>query len=193
MTGFLRILFCSIREIEVPYVFYWEHGTPQHERQANRASTSGEGEVSSVFSSCGRHLVHILELWRGWPLETWVCSAKSGLQSSYDGHLGKLNYAWQENTDASGLSWKAKRPLLVGTRILVFLSIVMKSPASSPFESLNSAYLSKSQMDVRPSGQKMLRTLAFSQVSTGDSDIPSSCEMKDEPTFKALQGKPAFF
>ena len=29
-------------------------------------------------------------------------SAKSGLLSSYDGHLGKLNYAWQENTDASG-------------------------------------------------------------------------------------------
>ena len=27
---------------------------------------------------------------------------KSGLLSSYDGHLGKLNYAWQENTDASG-------------------------------------------------------------------------------------------
>ena len=28
---------------------------------------------------------------RGWPFETWVCSAKSGLLSSYDGHLGKLN------------------------------------------------------------------------------------------------------
>ena len=53
--------------------------------------------------------------------------------------------------------------------------------------------LSKSQMDVRPSVQKRLRTMAFSRVSTGDSDIPSSCEMKDEPAFKALQGKPAFF
>ena len=30
------------------------------------------------------------------------CPAKSGLLSCYDGHLGKLNYAWQENTDASG-------------------------------------------------------------------------------------------
>ena len=38
----------------------------------------------------------------GWPFETRVCSAKSGLLSSYDGHLGKLNSAWQENTDASG-------------------------------------------------------------------------------------------
>ena len=39
---------------------------------------------------------------RGWPFETWVCSAKSGLLSSYDGHLRKLNCAWQENTDPSG-------------------------------------------------------------------------------------------
>ena len=39
---------------------------------------------------------------RGWSFESWVCSAKSGLLSSYDGHLGKLNYAWQENTDPSG-------------------------------------------------------------------------------------------
>ena len=91
------------------------------------------------------------------------------------------------------VSTEAKRPLLFGTVILVFLSIFMKSPSSSPFEALNSAHLSKSQMDVRPSVQKQLRSMAFSRVSTGDSDIPSSCEMKDEPAFKALQGKPAFF
>ena len=88
---------------------------------------------------------------------------------------------------------EAKRPLLVGTVILVFLSIFTKSQASSPFEELNSAQLSKSQTDMRPSVQKRLRTIAFSKVSTGDSDIPSSCEMKDEPAFKKLQGKPAFF
>ena len=86
-----------------------------------------------------------------------------------------------------------KRPLLVGTVILVFLSIFTKCQASSPFESLNSVHLSMSQMDVRPYVQKRLRTIAFSRVSTGDSDIPSSCEMKDEPAFKAVQGKPAFF
>ena len=34
---------------------------------------------------------------------------------------------------------------------------------------------------------------AFSRVSSGDSDIPSSCEMKHEPAFKALQGNPAFY
>ena len=96
------IHFSSIREIEVPYVFDWEHGTPQHEMQGNRASSCFEGKVSCVFSSCGRPLVYILELRRGWQFETRVCSAMSGLLSSYDGHLGKLIYAWQEITDASG-------------------------------------------------------------------------------------------
>ena len=90
-------------------------------------------------------------------------------------------------------SREAKLPLLVGTVILVFLSIFTKSQESSPFEALNSAYLSRSQMDGRPSVQKRLRTMSFSRDSTGDSDIPSSCEMKDETAFKALQGKPAFF
>ena len=91
------------------------------------------------------------------------------------------------------VSQEAKLPLLVGKVILVFLSISMKSQASSPFEALNSAHLSKSQMDVRPSVQKTLRTMAFSRSVTGDSDIPSSCEIKDEPPFKSLQAKPAFF
>ena len=51
------------------------------------------------------------------------------------------------------VSREAKLPLFVGTVILVFLSIFTKSQASSPFETLNSVHLSKSQMDVRPSVQ----------------------------------------
>ena len=88
---------------------------------------------------------------------------------------------------------EAKRHLLVGTVILVFLSIFMKSQASSPFEAMNSAHLSMCPKDVRPSVQKGRKTMAFSRVSTGDSVIPSSCEMKYEPEFKTLQGNPAFF
>ena len=87
----------------------------------------------------------------------------------------------------------AKRPLLVGTVILVFLSIFKKSQASSAFEAMNSAHLSLCQKDVRPSVQKRWRTMAFSRVSTGDSVIPSSCEVKYERSFKPLQGNPAFF
>ena len=37
------------------------------------------------------------------------------------------------------------------------------------------------------------RTMAFSRVSIGVSDIPSSCEMKYEPAFKPMLGNPAFF
>ena len=88
---------------------------------------------------------------------------------------------------------EAKRPLLVGTVILVFLSIFKKNQALSPFEALNSAHLSMCQKDVKPSVQKTWSTMAFSRVSTGDSVIPSSCEMKYGPAFKPLQGNTAFF
>ena len=89
--------------------------------------------------------------------------------------------------------WEAKHPLVIVTVISVFLSIFTKGQALSPFEALNSAHLSKCQMDVRTSVQKRWRTMAFCNVSTGDTDIPSSCETKDEPAFKPPQGKPAFF
>ena len=88
---------------------------------------------------------------------------------------------------------EAKCPLLVGTVILVFLSIFTKSQASSPFEAMNSVQLLMWQKDVRPSVQKRRRTMALSRVSTGDSVIPSSSEMKYEPAFKPLHGNPAFF
>ena len=193
MTVFLVIFFSSIREIEVPYIFDWERGTPQHEMHGNRPSSCSEGK-SHEFS----------------PVAAGTCC----IFSSYggDGHL-KLGFFQRSQDsclvmmDTTGsftmlgriiqtlmeVSQEAKRPLLVGTVILVFLSIFTKSQESSPFEALNSAHLSKSQIDVRPSVQKSLRTMAISRVSTGDSDIPSSCEMKDDPSFKALHGKPAFF
>ena len=48
-------------------------------------------------------------------------------------------------------------------------------------------------MDVRPPAQMRLGPRAFSRDCTEDSDIPLSCEMKDEPAFKPLQGNPTFF
>ena len=83
-------------------MFDWENAIALDTVQGNRASSRGKGKVSWVFSSCGRNLGYILELRRACPFETGVCSAKSGLLPSYDGHLGKLNYVWQEHTDASG-------------------------------------------------------------------------------------------
>ena len=62
-----------------------------------------------------------------------------------------------------------------------------------PFEALNSACLSRCQRDVRPPVEMRQGHRAFSRASIGDSDIPTSCEMKDEPAFKSIQENPAFF
>ena len=82
---------------------------------------------------------------------------------------------------------------LVGTVILGFLSIFKKGQASSPYEALNSLCLSRGQRDVRPPVQMRRKPMAFTSVSTGDSDTPSSCEIKDEPEFKPLQGNRGSF
>ena len=87
---------------------------------------------------------------------------------------------------------ETKAHFLVGTVILGFLSIYKKSQASSPFEALNYVCLSRCQSDVIPPVQMRRRPTAFSRATTGDSDIPSSCDMKQEPKFKPLQGNPAF-
>ena len=84
-------------------------------------------------------------------------------------------------------------PFPVAPGILGFLSIFKRSQASSPFEALNSTALSRCHRDVRPPVEMRWGARAFSRVSTGDSDIPSSSEMKKEPAFKTLQGNPAFF
>ena len=81
----------------------------------------------------------------------------------------------------------------VGTVILGFLYIFKKCQASSPYEALNSVCLSRVQRDVRPPVQMRRKPMAFCRVSTGDSDMLSSCEMKGEHEFKPLQGNRAFF
>ena len=69
---------------------------------------------------------------------------------------------------------------LVGTVILGFITIFKKCQASSKFEAVNSAWLSSCQSHVRPIFEMKWRPRAFSRVSTGDSDILSSCDMNDE-------------
>ena len=107
----------------------------------------------------------------------------SGISTRLGRAIRMLLEAWQETEFI----------LVVYTVILGFLSIFKRSQASSTFEALNTACLSSCQRDVRPPVQMSRGTRAFPRVSTGDSDIPSSFEMKDEPAFKPLQGNPAFF
>ena len=95
---------------------------------------------------CGRNLGYILELQWGWPFETPLGSAKTGLLSSYDANLSNLYWAWQDNTDASGGEVETKLPFLVSPEILEFLSIFKKSQVSSPFDTLNSLGLSMCQV-----------------------------------------------
>ena len=47
--------------------------------------------------------------------------------------------------------------------------------------------------DVRPPVHMRRGTSVSSRISTQDSDIPSSCHMKDVPAFKSLHRNPAFF
>ena len=60
-----------------------------------------------------------------------------------------------------------KRPFLVGTEILGFLSIFKKSQASSPYEALSSVLLSRGQKDVWPPLQMRRTLMAFPRVSQG--------------------------
>ena len=91
------------------------------------------------------------------------------------------------------VSWETEGPFLVARVILVFLSIFNKSQALSPFEALNSPCLSRCQRDMRPPVQMSWEPRAFSRISTGNSDILSSCAMKDEPAFKPLQANLSVF
>ena len=143
-----------------------------------------------------------------------VAAGTWGIFASYsgDGHTN-LHFVQRSQdscvvrTDTSGIQtrfgriiqtlldvrWETKPPFLVSTEMLGFLSIFKKCQASSRFEALNPVCLSRYQSDVIPPIQMRRRTTSFSRVSTGDSDIPSSCEMKHEPKFKPLQGNPGFF
>ena len=49
VTVFLGTLWCSIKKIEVPYLFDWENGIALPAMQGNRASFPSEGDVSYDF------------------------------------------------------------------------------------------------------------------------------------------------
>ena len=101
----------------------------------------------------------------------------SGISSRLCSAIGILLKVGRETQD----------PFPVATGILGFLSILNRSQASSHFEALNSVCLSRFQRDGWPPVEMTWGLRAFSGVSTGDSDIPSSFEMKDDPAFKPLQ------
>ena len=82
MTVFLGTLWCSIKHIEAPYVFDWEHRIALNPVQGIQALTPAKGDDLWEFSSFSRNLGYILELQRGCTFETPLGSAKSGFLSS---------------------------------------------------------------------------------------------------------------
>ena len=150
-------------------------------------------------------------------MSLWISRVAAGIWGIFSSYSGddhsKLHVAQRSQdsclvrTDTSGTltrfgriiqtlleaRWETKPPFLVSTEILGFLSTFKKSQASSPYEALHFVCLSRGQRDVRPPVQMRQTPTTFSRVSTGDSDMPSSCAMKDEPEFKVQQGNRAFF
>ena len=80
-----------------------------------------------------------------------------------------------------------------GTVILGFLTIFKKRQASSTFEALDSANLSRCQRVVRSIVQMRWRPRAFSRVSKGDLETLSSCDTNGENAVKPLQENLVFF
>ena len=193
MRDFWGTLYSSVKQIKDPYLFDWEQGIALHAMQGNWASSLSDREVSWSFSSCGGNLGYIVELQRWKTLTTFVFSAKSGPFSSSGGHPGVETRLGRTIRMLLQVRQETEVHFLVGTVILGFLSIFKNSQASSPYEAFNSVCLSRAHRDVRPPVQMTLTRTAFSRVYTGDSDMPSSCEMKDEPEYKPLQGIRAFF
>ena len=78
------------------------------------------------------------------------------------------------------VKWQFRSLFLFDTVILGFLTIIKNCQASSTFESVNSTWLLTCQRHFRPLFEMKSRPRAFGNVSTGDSDIFSSCDMNDE-------------
>ena len=76
--------------------------------------------------------------------------------------------------------WEFRFLFLFDTVILGFLTILKICQALSTFEAVNSTWFSSCQRHVMPLFEMKWRPRAFCRVSTGDSDILSSCDMNDE-------------
>ena len=157
-------------------MFDVEHRIALQAVQLNQASSRGEGEVSWIFSSCGRNLGFFLELQQGWPLSICVCSLMSGVLYICEGHLAIHYEAWQGSRDASRGEAGDPVSLFICHRDIGIPINFKKNQTSSPFEALNSTFLSSCQRDVRPLVEMRQESRAFPRVSPGDSVIPSCCE-----------------
>ena len=105
---------------------------------------------------------------------------KSGHLSRYEGQLRNVNQRGRKILTLLEVKWEFRDLFLFDREILGFLTILKICQASSKFEAVNSTWLSSCQRHVRPIFEMKWRRRAFFRVSTGDSEILSSCDMNDE-------------
>ena len=126
-------------------MFDWEHGISLHTMQGIWALTPADGAVSWDFSSCSRNLGYIPSYSGDGRLKLHL------VQRSQDSCLVRMDTRGSSTNFGRIMQtllevrWETKRPFLVSTELLGFLSIFKKSKASAPFEPLNSMGLSRCQ------------------------------------------------
>ena len=107
-------------------MFDWENAIALDTMQGNRASSRREEKVSLVFSSCGRNMDYILELQRGCPFETLVCSLKSGTCLGMRDNSGMYTRRGRKIQILLEVKWESRSLFLFDTVILRFLTILKK-------------------------------------------------------------------
>ena len=133
------------------------------------SSYGGDDTSKLVFVQCG--------------LESCLVTRETSRISS------RLGRAIQTHLE---VRWEKQCTFLVATMILGFLSIFNKLRHRHILKHCTPhAFLVSKGCEASCPDEAGPST--FSRVSTGNSEIPSPCEMKAEPAFKPFQGNPAFF
>ena len=100
--------------------------------------------------------------------------------------------SWKDNTEGSGGEVGDQASLSSFHRD-IGIPINFQESVLGPFLSIELRGPLEVSKDVRPPLQMRLGPRAFSRDCTENSDFPSTCEMKDEPAFKPLQGNQTLF
>ena len=165
-----RVLKWLIRKIQL----FWTQCRGIRPHLTKRGKSHGFSRVPAgpwgIFSSYGRD-VHLKLEFVQWSLDTCLgMRDNSGLYT----RCGRTIRTLLE------VKWEFRSLFLFETVILGFLTILKNCQASSKFEAVNSTWLSSCQMHVRPLFEMKWWPSAICSLSTGDSDILSSCDMNDE-------------
>ena len=150
MTLFLGTLWSSIKQAKAPYLFDGEHRNALHAMKgigpvlAARGKSQGFSRVAAgnwgIFSSYGGDGPSKFVFVQPHQVSCLVMRDTSEISLRLGRAIGTL----------LEMRWETQGHFPVATGISGFLSTFKRSQASSPFEALNSASLSRSQRDVRP-------------------------------------------